>query len=156
MTGTWPRVATVTVRIKSTGKVVAGAPITIKRRATTTTAYTTVGTYKTNAAGQLAYKYYSSVPTVVVMSYAGCTTAVASAAGVTLTTPTVMSARVTAGKPDLFTGRLLTPGNQAVPAQTVLLQRRYAGSSTWTTVATLRTSATGYATSQQQPKRNTY
>ncbi len=67
-----------------------------------------------------------------------------------------MSGRVTAGRPDLFTGRLLTPGNAAVPAQTVYLQRRYAGSTTWTTVATLRTNSSGYVTSKQQPKRHTY
>ena len=156
ITGTWPRISTVTIRNKSTGKAIAGAPITIKRRAVTTTTYHTVGTYKTNAAGQLAYKYYPTTPTVVVMSYAGSSTALPSAAGVTLTTPTVMSSRVTAGRPDLLTGRLLTPGNQAVPAQTVYLQRRYAGSTTWTTVATLRTGSTGYVTSKQQPKRHTY
>ncbi|MFL6167775.1 MAG: M15 family metallopeptidase [Ornithinibacter sp.] len=156
ITGTWPRIATVTIRAKATGKVMAGASVTIKRRATTTTAYTTVGTYKTNTAGQLAYKYYPSVPTVVVMSYAGSATALPSAAGVTLTTPTVMSAKVTAGRPDQITGRLLTPGSKAVPAQTVYLQRRYAGSTTWTTVATLRTGSTGYVTSTQQPKRSTY
>ena len=155
ITGTWPRVSTVTIRNKSTGKVIAGAPVTIKRRAVTTTAYTTVGTYKTNTAGQVAYSYYPATPTVVVMSYSGSTTALASAAGVTLTTPTVMSARVTVGRPDLFTGRLLTPGNKAVPSQTVYLQRRYAGSTTWTTVATLKTNSGGYVTSKQQPKRHT-
>jgi hypothetical protein len=156
ITGTWPRTATVTVRDKGTGKVIAGAAVTIKRRAVTTTAYTTVGTYKTNAAGQLAYKWYPNVPTFVVMSYVGSATALPSAGGVTLTTPTVLSGRVTAGRPDLFTGRLLTMGNTAVPSQTVYLQRRYSGSTTWTTVATLRTSSTGYVTSTQQPKRSTY
>ncbi len=156
ITGTWPRVSTVTIRTKSTGKVIAGASVTIKRRATTTSTYTTVGTYKTNTAGQVAYKYYPNVPTVVVMSYAGSSSALASAAGVTLTTPTVMGGRVTTGRPDLFTGRLVTPSGKSVPAQTVRLQRRYAGSSTWTTVATLRTNASGYVTSKQQPKRHTY
>ncbi len=153
ITGTWPRVATVTIRNKITGKVIAGAPVAIKRRAVTTTAYTTVGTYKTNTAGQVAYRYYPNVPTVVVMSYAGSTTVLPSAAGVTLTTPTVMSGRVTTGRPDLFTGRLLTLGNKAVGGQTVSLQRRYTGSATWTTVATLRTNSGGYVTSTQQPKR---
>ena len=156
ISGTWPRIATVTVRNKTTGAAIAGAAVTIKRRAVTTTAYTTAGTVKTNAAGQVAYRYYPNVPTVVVMSYAGSTSALPSAAGVTLTTPTVMSGRVTAGRPDLFTGRLLTPGGTAVPAQTVYLQRRYAGSATWTTVATLHTNSAGYVTSRQQPKRSTY
>ena len=156
ITGTWPRISTVTIRNKSTGKGIAGAPVTIKRRAVTSTAFTTVGTYNANAAGQLAYRYYPVTPTVVVMSYAGSSSYEPSAAGVTLTTPTVMSASGTAGRPDRFTGRLLTVGNRAVPSQTVYLQRRYADSTTWTTVATLRTGSTGYVTSTQQPKRGTY
>lgn len=156
ITGTWPRISTVTIRDKATGKVLAGVPVTIKRRAVTTTAYTTVGTYKTNTAGKLTYTYYPNTPTVVVMSYAGSTTTLPSAAGVTLTTPTVMSASVTAGGPNVLTGRLLTQGKTAVPSQTVYLQRRYSGSTTWTTVATLRTGSTGYVTSKQQPKRGTY
>lgn len=156
ITGTWPRISTVTIRNKATGKVVAGAPVTIKRRAATETAYHTVGTYKTDATGRLPYKYYPVVPTVVVMSYVGSATLLPSAAGVTLTTPTVMSAAVTAGRPDVLSGRLLTPGNKPVASQTVHLQRRYAGATTWTTVATLRTSATGAVRSTQQPKRHTY
>ena len=156
ITGTWPRVATVTIRTKSTGKAIAGAPVTIKRRANTATAWTTVGTYKANSAGQVAYKYSPNLPTAVVMSYAGSASALPSSGGVILTTPTVMSGRVTAGRPDLFIGRLLTPGNKAVTGQTVYLQRRYSGSTTWTTVATLHTNMTGFVTSNQQPKRHTY
>ena len=103
----------------------------------------------------MAYGYSPNVPTVAVMSYTGSTTALPSAAGVTLTTPTVMYGRVTVGRPDLFTGRLLTPGGTAVPAQTAYLQRRYPGPTAWTTVATLRTSSGRYVTSKQQPERST-
>jgi hypothetical protein len=41
-------------------------------------------------------------------------------------------------------------------ARTVYLQRRYAGSTTWTTVASDRTNSNGYAYLTQQPKRATY
>jgi len=156
ITGTWPRVATVTIRNQTTGKVIAGAPVTIKRRAVTASAYTTVGTYHTNTAGQLAYTYSPNVPTYVVMSYAGSATALPSAGGVTMTTPTVQSGRVVIGRPNILVGRLLTLGGYVVSSQTVYVQRRYAGSTTWVTVATLRTNSTGYVTSKQQPKRATY
>lgn len=156
ITANWPRVSTATIRNSSTGKVIAGASVTIKRRATTTAAWTTVGTYKTNTAGQVVYRYIPTVPTFVTMSYAGSTSTAPSAAGVTLTTPTVMGGRVETGRPNRLVGRLVTPAVKGVPAQKVYLQRRYAGSATWTTVATLTTGSTGYVTSLQQPKRHTY
>jgi LAS superfamily LD-carboxypeptidase LdcB len=155
VTGTWPRVATATVRNKATGKALVGAAVTIKRRATSTTTWTTVGTYKTNTAGQVAYRYSPNTPTAVNMSYAGTSSTASSAAGVTLTTPTVLSLQVSPGWPDRITGSLRTPGGTGIGAQTVLLQRRPVGSSTWTTVATLRTPTTGQLTATVEHQRRT-
>ena len=73
-----------------------------------------------------------------------------------VTTPTVMTAKVTVGSPNTLQGHLATAGDTVMAARTVYLQRRYAGSSTWTTVASGSTNSNGNFYSTQQPKRATY
>jgi hypothetical protein len=68
-----------------------------------------------------------------------------------------LSSTVKAGRPDLLTARLaVTLTGAPLIGRTLMLQRRYSGSSTWSTVASRTTSSTGYASTTAQPKRGTY
>ena len=156
LTGTWPRTVTAAINRRNTSAVMAGVPVTITRRSVTGTTVTTVGTYTTDAAGKVAYTFYPKKPTVVTFSYAGSTGSLPSAVTVTVKTPTVMTGKVTVGSPNTLRGSLATAGGTVMPARTVYLQRRYAGSSTWTTVASGSTNSNGNFYSTQQPKRATY
>ena len=155
-TGTWPRTVTATISKRNSSAALAGVPVTITRRSVTGTTVTTVGTYKTDAAGKVAYSFYPKRPTVVTLSYAGSSGNLPSAVTVTVKTPTVMTGKVTVGSPNTLKGHLVTAGGTLMAARTVYLQRRYAGSSTWTTVASGKTNANGNFYSTQQPKRATY
>ena len=156
VTGSWPRNVKATISNRNTSAVLAGVPVTITRRSATGTTITTVGTYSTDAAGKVGYKRYPYTPEVVTFTYAGSTGARASTASVAFTTPTVITAKVTVGSPNTLQGHLATAGDTVMAARTVYLQRRYAGSSTWTTVASGSTDSNGNFSSTQQPKRATY
>ncbi|MDQ1625515.1 MAG: hypothetical protein QOJ49_1013, partial [Actinomycetota bacterium] len=68
-----------------------------------------------------------------------------------------LSSTVKVGRPDLLTARLaVTLTGAPLIGRTLMLQRRYSGSSTWSTVASRTTSSTGYASTTAQPKRGTY
>jgi hypothetical protein len=155
-TGTWPRTVTATISKRNSSAVLAGVPVTITRRSVTGTTVTTVGTYKTDAAGKVAYTFYPKKPTLVTFAYAGATGSLPSTVRVTVKTPTVMTGKVTVGSPNTLKGHLVTAGGTVMAARTVYLQRRYAGSSTWTTVASGSTNGNGNFYSRQQPKRGTY
>jgi carbon monoxide dehydrogenase subunit G len=155
-TGTWPRTVTATISKRNSSAVLAGVPVIITRRSVTGTTVTTVGTFKTNAAGKVAYTFYPQQPTRVTFSYAGSTGNLASTVAVTVKTPTVMAGRVTVGSPNMLRGHLVTAGGKVMAARTVYLQRRYASSSTWSTVASGSTNSNGNFYSRQQPKRATY
>jgi carbon monoxide dehydrogenase subunit G len=155
-TGTWPRTVTSTISMRNSSAVMAGVPVTITRRSVTGTTVTTVGTYRSDAAGKVAYTFYPKEPTRVTFSYAGSTGNLASTVTVTVTTPTVLTSRVNVGSPNMLRGHLVTAGGTVMAARTVYLQRRYASSSTWTTVATGTTNSYGNFWSRQQPKRATY
>jgi hypothetical protein len=60
------------------------------------------------------------------------------------------------GTPNKLRAHLATPDGTVLAGRTVSLQRRYAGSSTWTTVASGTTNRNGNWYSLQQPKRATY
>lgn len=155
-TGSWPRTVTATISKRTTSALLAGVPVTVTRRSVTGTTVTTVGTFMTNAAGKVAYTFYPKKPTVVTFAYAGSTGSLPSTATVTVKTPTVMTGKVTVGRPNTLKGHLVTAGGTVLAARTVYLQRRYAGSSTWTTVASGTTNSYGNVYSRQQPKRATY
>lgn len=155
-TGTWPRTVTATISNRNSSAVLAGVPVTITRRSVTGTTLTTVGTYMTDAAGKVAYTFYPKRPTLVTFSYAGSTGSLPSTVSVTVKTPTAMTGKVTVGTPNTLKGHLATAGGAVMAARTVYLQRRYAGSSTWTTVASGSTNSNGNFYSRQQPKRATY
>ena len=155
-TGTWPRTLTAAISKRNTSALLAGVPVTITRRSVTGTTVTTVGTYPTDAAGQVGYTFYPKKPTVVTFTYAGSTDSLPSTVSVTVKTPTVMTGKVTVGSPNTLKGHLATTGGTVMAARTVYLQRRYAGSSTWTTVASGSTNSNGDFSSTQQPKRATY
>ena len=156
LTGSWPRTATVTISNRNTSAALAGVPVTITRRSATGTTITTVGTYNTNAAGKVAYTRYPYSPRVVTFTYAGSSGTLPSTASVAFKTPTVLTGKVTVGSPNTLKGHLATAGGTVMAARTVYLQRRYAGSSTWTTVVSGRTNSNGNYYSTQQPKRATY
>jgi len=155
-TGTWPRTLTATISKRNTSALLAGVPVTITRRSVTGTTVTTVGTYPADAAGKVAYTFYPKKPTVVTFSYAGSTDSLPSTVSVTVKTPTVMTGKVTVGSPNTLKGHLVTTGGTVMAGRTVYLQRRYSGSSTWTTVASGSTNSNGNFYSSQQPKRATY
>lgn len=155
-TGTWPGIVTATISNRNTSAALAGVSVTIKRRPVTGTTVTAVGTAKTDAAGKVAYTYYPKTPTLVTFAYAGSTGSLPSTVSVTLRTPTVMTSKVTVGRPNTLKGHLATTGGTVMGARTVYLQRRYAGSTTWTTVVSGRTNSYGNFYSTQQPKRATY
>ena len=155
-TGTWPRTVKATFSKRNTSAVVAGAPVTITRRSVTGTTVTTVGTVTTDATGSVAYTFKPTRPTVVTFSYAGGTGILPSSVSVTVKTPTVVTGTVTAGTPDVLTGHLATQGGTAMATRPVTLQRRYSGSTTWTTVASGTTDVNGDVTFTQQPNRATY
>lgn len=157
VTGLWPRTATVTLKAKTTGKPLAGAPVVIGTRGVDATTYSTVRTVKTNAAGQVAFTDTPDRPTVVRFSYAGTTTTLASSATTTLTTVTELSGSyVRDRRGPVVSGRLTTPDDVAVASQTVSLQRRLADSATWTTVASLQTDARGNVWSEVQREQDSY
>jgi hypothetical protein len=155
-TGTWPGTVTATISKRNTSAVLAGVPVTIRRRSVTEATVTTVGTDKTDATGKLAYTFYARKPTLVTFAYAGSTGSLPSTVTVTMRTPTVMTGEVTVGSPNTLRGHLLTAGGTVMAARTVYLQRRYASSSTWTTVVSGSTNSNGNFYSKQQPKRPTY
>jgi hypothetical protein len=155
-TGTWPRTVNAAFSSRNTSAVLAGVPVTITRRSATGTTVTTVGTYTTDAAGRVAYTFYPKKPTLVTFAYAGSAGSLPSAVTVTVKTPTVMTSRVTVGTPNTLKGHLVTSGGTVMAGRTVYLQRRYAGSSTWTTVASGSTNINGNFYSKQQPRRATY
>ena len=155
-TGSWPRTLTTTISKRNTSALMAGVPVTITRRSVTGTTVTTVGTFTTDASGKVAYTFYPKKPTLVTFTYAGSTGSLPSSISVTVKTPTVMTSKVTAGSPDTLVGHLATAGGTAMAGRTVYLQRRYAGSSTWSTVTSGTTTKYGNFTSTQQPKRATY
>lgn len=154
--GTWPRTLTTTISKRNTSAALAGVPVTITRRSVTGTTVTTVGTFTTDAAGKVAYSFYPRRPTVVTFSYPGSPSSVASSVSVTVKTPTVLTGTVKVGTPNTLRGHLATQGGTLMAARTVYLQRRYAGSTTWTTVATGTTNSNGNVAFTQQPKRSTY
>lgn len=154
--GTWPRTITTTISKRNSSAALAGVPVTITRRSVTGTTVTTVGTFTTDAAGKVAYTFHPRRPTLVTFSYAGSTGSLPSTITVTAKTPTVLTSRVTVGTPNTLRGHLATAGDTVIPARTVYLQRRYSGSSTWTTVASGSTNSNGNFYSKQQPKRATY
>jgi len=156
LTGTWPRTVTVGISRRNTSALVTGMPVTITRRSVTGTTVSTVGTYATDAAGKVAYTFYPKKPTLVTFSYPGAAGSPPSTVTVTVKTPTVMTGKVTVGSPNTLKGHLATAGDTVMAARTVYLQRRYAGSSTWTTVASGSTNGNGNFYSTQQPKRATY
>lgn len=158
VTGSWPRTATFTLRSKATKKPVAGAAVVISRRDADATAYTTVRTARTNAAGQVAWTDTPDRPTVVRFAYAGSSTTLATSATSTLTTVTKLSGTLVRDRRgQVAAGRLTTPDGVAVADQTVTLQRRLADSTSWVTVATLRTDQRGVVSSKvQRDQDSTY
>jgi hypothetical protein len=156
VTGRWPRTATATISKRNTSAAMAGVPVTITRRSVTGTTVTTVGTYKTDAAGKVAYTFYPKKPTRVTFTYAGSGGNLPSTVTVTMKTPTVVTGKVTVGSPNTLKGHLVTAGGTVLAARPVYLQRRYSGSSTWTTVASGNTNSYGNFYAKQQPKRATY
>jgi len=154
--GTWPRTLTATISNKITSAPMAGAPVRVTTRPVTGTTVTAVGTYTADAAGKVGYAFNPSTPTLVTFTYAGSTVSLPSAVSVTVKTPTVVTPRVTVGTPNKLRAHLATPDGAVLAGRTVSLQRRYAGSSTWTTVASGATNRNGNWYSLQQPKRATY
>lgn len=67
---------------------------------------------------------------------------------------TTLTATVRVGRPDLVIGTLARYGGR-VAGQTVVLQARRAGTTTWTNVTTLRTSSAGQVVAKVQPRRAT-
>jgi hypothetical protein len=154
--GTWPRTVSATLNARITSAALAGVPVSITRRSVTGTTVTTVGTFTTDAAGKVAYTFHPRRPTLVTFAYAGSTRSLPTTVTVTVKTPTVMTSKVTVGSPNTLKGHLATAGDTVLASRTVYLQRRYAGSSTWTTVASGATNINGNFYSTQQPKRATY
>ena len=156
LSGAWPRTVTTTISKRNTSALLVGVPVTITRRPVTGTTVTTVGTFTTDAAGKVAYTFYPKDPTLVTFAYAGSSGRLPSTVAVTVKTPTVLTGKVTVGSPNTLKGHLATAAGTVMAARTVYLQRRYAGSSTWTTVASGSTNSNGNFYSKQQPKRATY
>ncbi|WP_404352417.1 M15 family metallopeptidase [Phycicoccus jejuensis] len=145
VTGTWPRTATFTLRVKSTGKAVAGARVSIDTRDLGSTQFRTVRTATTDSAGRVAWTQAPETPTVVRFTFAGSSTAKPATGTTTLTTVTRLRSRLTDGRRHpLVVGRLTTPAGDRLDGRTVTLQRRVDGSSTWTTEDTLETNDDGW------------
>ena len=157
VTGTWPRTATLTLRAKATGTVIAGAPVTVMKREGDATEFTTVGTFRTDEDGRVAYRTRPEAPTVVTFSYAGSATRLPVSVTTRLTTVTRMDGQFVRDRRGSFmVGRLTTPRDDAIAGQTVHLQRRSADSTTWTTVLTLTTNERGYVWSEVDREQDTF
>lgn len=156
VTGTWPRTTTFTIKNKATGAGVIGASVTLKWRPTTSSTYSTIGTYKTDKYGQIKYSVYPNTPRVVAISFAGTSSYLPTSGVATLTTPSALTMTAKVGRPNTFSTRLTTKGGTALGSRYVYLQRKYYGSTTWTSVVKVKVSSTGYASSKQQPRRKAY
>ncbi|QKE82638.1 D-alanyl-D-alanine carboxypeptidase family protein [Arthrobacter sp. NEB 688] len=151
VTGTWPRTATFALRLRTTGKAVAGARVTIATRPADSTQYSTVRTVTTDSKGRVSFTDTPETPTVVRFTFAGSTTAKPTSGVRMLSTPTEVSARyVQDRRHPLVVGRLTTPGQDAIADQMVTLERKVAGASTWTSVDSMRTDEDGFVWSEAQ------
>jgi hypothetical protein len=71
--------------------------------------------------------------------------------------PVRLTAGARAGRPDVVSGHLTsTVSGRALSGRRVVLQRRFAGASTWRTVGSDVTSLRGYVTERVQPRRPAY
>ncbi|MBT9254984.1 M15 family metallopeptidase [Phycicoccus sp. MAQZ13P-2] len=155
VTGTWPRTATFALRVKSTGKAVPGARVSIATRAADSSTYTTVRTATTDSQGRVSYTDTPESPVYVRFTFAGSTTAKPTYGVRLLSTVTELSGRyVRDRRHPLVVGRLTTPGRDAVADQMVTLERRLAGSTTWTPVESLRTDEDGYVWSEAEREQS--
>lgn len=140
-----------------TGSGFVARSVTIERKASTATTWSTVRSVTTSASGAVTLNY--PVPSVGTWSFRVSVSATATAGAATSAPRTVQAV---AGAPTAITGWTTTAATQATGevlmanvtvstdaayvARTIRVQRKLANATTWTTVGTVATSATGRAT----------
>lgn len=141
-----------------TRRGLAGLPVTLRVKWAGASTWSTLTTgLRTDVSGRAVYRYTTSRPGTFAFSHPGSTTTLASgSSGVLVRVPTKMTMTVKAGRPNLITGRLTSWSGTAMRSATVTLQYRYAGTSTWRSGTTYRTSSTGYVGVKLQPRRAVY
>jgi hypothetical protein len=141
-----------------TRRGLAGLPVTLRVRWAGSATWSTVTTaLRTDVSGRVVYRYATARPGTFAFSHPGSTTTLGSgSSGVLVRVPTKLTMTVRAGRPNLITGRLTSWSGTAMRSAAVTLQYRYAGTSTWRSGTTYRTSSTGYVSVRLQPRRAVY
>jgi len=71
--------------------------------------------------------------------------------------PVTLAARARAGRPDVVSGHLTSAlSGRALAGRRLVLQRRFAGASTWRTVGSAVTGSRGWVSERVQPRRRAY
>jgi hypothetical protein len=157
--GTNPVTLTGTLKNASTGVVLPSVAVTVQGAWYGTTAYGTSATLTTDAYGKVVFKAAASRAAYYRFVYAGTPTLkpVTSAATlVRMATKTALSVKT--GYPTTFSATVLNAvTGKAVPTSTpVALKVKWYGTSTWVTIANLKTDAYGKATWKWNANRNGY
>jgi hypothetical protein len=141
-----------------TNVALAGLPVTVQVQWYGTTSWAPLATVYTDRYGNLSY-----TPTITTRAgtfrfvNAGDSTygPAASQGTVFVKVPTRIAAAVRTGRPNLFTATTTTGSGARLVGGRLVLQRRYAGSTKWTKVATETTNAKGMVATKQAPGRKT-
>lgn len=151
--------ASLTARLTdaATGLPLAGHPVSVQALWSGATAWATLpDTLQTDGQGAVVLPLAAQASGSVRFVFAGdsrldpTTSTEASVKAVSSLTGTVR-----AGRPDVLRGRLRY-GDGAVLGGRVVLQRRWAGSRSWVSVAAYSTDTSGNVVSKQRPRRRTY
>lgn len=157
--GTNPVTLTGTLKNAATGAALSGQPVAVQRAWYGTSTYSTVTTLTTSTTGQVTYKAPADRAGYYRFVYAGKSTLKAATSAsplVRMATKTALSVKT--GYPTTFSGSVVNAVNgKAVPTGTpVALKVKWYGTTTWATVANLKTDAYGKVTWKWNANRNGY
>jgi hypothetical protein len=157
-----PKASLVAGQLMTTeGALVAGQPVTLQYRTSTAKPWATLREFITDANGGVQYNFWPTTTTYYRWSYAGTPALAASTSkdvALTKAKSRLVLSWSYAGRPDVIMGNLTWSGDgTAMGRQTVYLQQRFVGTSSWRTVRGYVSSRyTGDVSARVQPKRPTY
>ncbi|NED97214.1 lamin tail domain-containing protein [Phytoactinopolyspora alkaliphila] len=146
----------------SSGAVVKNEPVVFQRRFVGASSWTTAGSVDTNSSGKVSFTAKPTRDTQYRLQHRPTSAYGASEATTTVRVqqPTALTisrstSTLTAGKLATISGRLRTGDGSNVKDRSVTLQRRFVGSSSWTTVTSTKSSSTGRVSFTVKPTRHT-
>ena len=158
-TGSHPVTLTGTLTNKSTGKALAGAPVVVQRITAGATSWSTAATMNTDTYGRATYQASAASAASYRIVHAGTVTTLPSnTTTIAVKVPTRAALKVTAGYPTSFSGSVLNSVTlKPVPTYTpVSLKVKWYGTTTWVTIANLKTDAYGKVAWKWNANRNGY